>query len=94
MQYAQEMLSVDLWQNRFRELGIDDVIHRDCPACRGEFQYLVGDRLRQSEEVLCGRKAVQIRRVTGDPIDLESIAAGGTHSAGPNNQVFCPAVPG
>ncbi len=71
------ILSVDLWQNRMREIGIDPSSSAECPACGGDYTFLNGTGMRQAEEVLCGRHAVQIRRISSQPIDLELIAAGG-----------------
>ena len=69
-----QMLSIDVWQNRIRELGIDSVCNAECPACQGVYEFLDGLGRRQAEEVLCGRDAVQIRRISGQPIDLEWFA--------------------
>jgi molybdopterin/thiamine biosynthesis adenylyltransferase len=70
----QSLVSIDLWRNRIRELEIDQSSSRDCPACRGDYVFLTGHGARQAEEVLCGRRAVQITRITEQPIDLALIA--------------------
>ncbi len=67
------LLSVDLWQNRVREIAIDAGTSVECPACGGNYEFLDGRGMRQAEEVLCGREAVQISRLSRQPIDLALI---------------------
>ena len=51
---------VDLWDNRFRQVGLSRLAEQGCPTCRGEdFPCLAGRRGSQSA-VLCGRNAVQL----------------------------------
>jgi adenylyltransferase/sulfurtransferase len=71
----QSLISLDLWRNRIREIPIDRGLRTECPACQGDYQFLDGRGGRQVEEVLCGRQAVQIRRIAAAPIDLEQIAS-------------------
>ena len=73
----QNLLSIDLWENRIRELALPAEIGVQCPACsQGNFEFLEGTRGIESESAaaLCGRDAVQINpTVTGD-VSLDSIA--------------------
>jgi adenylyltransferase/sulfurtransferase len=74
----QTLLSVDLWNNRIRELKISPEISRHCPACTGrELEFLEGARAMESEAaaVLCGRDAVQIGSPAGVSVDLARLAS-------------------
>ena len=71
------LLSIDLWNNRFRELNISPSLSDTCPACgNGEYQFLEGDRTVQSEAAatLCGRDAVQITGNCNTNVDLKLMA--------------------
>jgi len=71
------LLSVDLWDNRIRELELSDAISKNCPACSaGRLEFLDGSRGIESETAaaLCGRNAVQISPTTDGPVDLVMIA--------------------
>jgi molybdopterin/thiamine biosynthesis adenylyltransferase len=71
------LLSIDLWNNRFRELNISPSLSDTCPACgKGEYQFLEGDRTVQSEAAatLCGRDAVQITGNCNTDVDLKLMA--------------------
>jgi adenylyltransferase/sulfurtransferase len=71
-----KLLSLDLWNNRIRELSLPTSLSEQCPACgRGEFEFLEGARAVESETaaVLCGRDAVQIH-TTVKSVDLDQMA--------------------
>ncbi|MFK8112442.1 MAG: ThiF family adenylyltransferase [Rubripirellula sp.] len=71
------LLSVDLWNNRIRELKIPAVISEHCPACaQHRFDFLEGHLAVESEAaaVLCGRDAVQISAMTEAKTDLAQMA--------------------
>ena len=68
------ILSLDVWRNRIREIGIDSSSSVCCLACAGDYEFLSGKGMRQAEEVLCGRQAVQICRISSQPIDLDVFA--------------------
>ncbi|TWU58247.1 ThiF family adenylyltransferase [Rubripirellula reticaptiva] len=73
----QTMLSIDLWNNRFREIEIPSTLSAGCVACdNGELQFLDGARgiVDQSAAVLCGRNAVQINRSQNGAVDLTMMA--------------------
>lgn len=72
------ILSVDLWENRYRGLSLSDQLGGNCPACRqADYEFLEGRRGLQSESAtaLCGRVAVQIPAGHGGPIELSAMAA-------------------
>lgn len=72
----EKLLSVDLWNNRIRELSIPKSITDSCLACGlGEYEFLEGSRAVESESaaVLCGRDAVQIQTTAG-AVDMEQMA--------------------
>ncbi len=74
-QVREELISIDVWHNRIRELKIDEDLSENCPACRaGDYAFLNGRGARQAEEVLCGRQAVQISRIAAGTLDLDLIA--------------------
>ena len=71
-----KLISLDLWNNRIRELKIPKQLQEHCLACgKEQFEFLDGDRAIQSETtaVLCGREAVQIQTNESD-IDFEQIS--------------------
>jgi adenylyltransferase/sulfurtransferase len=65
-QVRSSVLSVDLWENRIREIRIPESLSKDCRACGSqEFDFLDG-RLGGTDDgttILCGRGAVQIASV-------------------------------
>jgi molybdopterin/thiamine biosynthesis adenylyltransferase len=71
-----EMLSIDLWNNRIREIDVDSRLGRQCPACaQGRLEFLDGSRGRTDRaSILCGRRAVQISGQTQDVVDLPRVA--------------------
>lgn len=55
------VLSIDFWANRIREIEIDERLSQSCVACRGELEFLRGERGRTSgNAVMCGRDTVQL----------------------------------
>lgn len=79
-QVRSKVLSIDLWDNRIREIDISKSLSENCPACqKGRYEFLYGDSssIDDGTTVLCGRDAVQIAATSNginDLIDLESIA--------------------
>ncbi|QDT01895.1 Molybdopterin-synthase adenylyltransferase [Rubripirellula lacrimiformis] len=72
------MLSIDLWNNRIREIELTDELSIGCIACdRRDYQFLEGERgsVDESAAVLCGRDAVQISRAWPGNVDFDAIAA-------------------
>ena len=75
-QTRAKLISLDLWNNRIRELKIPKQLQEHCLACgKEQFEFLDGDRAIQSETtaVLCGREAVQIQTNESN-IDFEQIS--------------------
>ncbi|HEX3999442.1 MAG TPA: ThiF family adenylyltransferase [Pirellulales bacterium] len=57
---------VDLWENRFRQVGLARLAEQGCATCRdGDFPWLSGRRGSQTA-VLCGRNAVQLASPSTD----------------------------
>lgn len=70
-QVSQSVLSIDFWNNRIRQIQLDDRLSPNCPTCTlHRYDYLEGDALASSDGVLCGRDAVQISRASERPVDL------------------------
>lgn len=70
------LLSIDLWNNRIREIELTPELSARCRACdEGEFEFLRGRHASVSESaaVLCGRDAVQLNAPDGQAVDLASI---------------------
>ncbi|NWG12332.1 MAG: ThiF family adenylyltransferase [Acidobacteria bacterium] len=74
-QLNRSLVCVDLWENRYSALGLDERGRNpDCPACgRGELEFLEG-RMEGQAEPMCGRNAVQISRSVPRPVDFGPIA--------------------
>lgn len=72
----EPVLSIDLWNNRIREIEISTELSAECLACRGQLDFLDGDRRIGSEgdAKLCGRDAVQIRTAPGQAINFDQVA--------------------
>ena len=63
----------DLWGNRIRQIGLEQLKGETCPTCiEGHFDWLSGDRSSQTA-VLCGRNAVQLSLSEKVTVDLESL---------------------
>ncbi len=72
----ETLLSVDLWNNRIRELTIPESMADSCRACgHRDYEFLEGARAVESETatVLCGRDAVQIH-TAATSVDLAQMA--------------------
>ncbi|MEM8815459.1 MAG: ThiF family adenylyltransferase [Pseudomonadota bacterium] len=72
----RSLLSVDLWQNEYLNLGVDDAYSKgDCACCKHRrFDYLDG-KAGSAAVSLCGRDAVQLRHREGASVpDLEVLA--------------------
>ena len=69
------LLAVDLWNNRIREIDLDSLTKGPCIACHDRnLQFLDGDLGRSADGALCGRDAVQISRLASEPIDLDAVS--------------------
>ena len=75
---GNQLLSLDLWNDRMRKLDPDPRHSARCPACiDGKLEFLEGDRRAETglAETLCGRDAVQIAApIQSSTIDLDQIA--------------------
>jgi adenylyltransferase/sulfurtransferase len=73
----ENLLSIDLWENRIRELALPADIGKNCPACTDRnFEFLEGSRGIESETAaaLCGRDAVQINPAAEGVVPLAAMA--------------------
>jgi len=80
-QVRQTLLSVDLWNNRIREIEIPAELSSSCTACgRGELEFLSGPRgmIAETAAVLCGRDAVQI---SPPAVDHPTASESSSHSS-------------
>lgn len=69
---SDELLTLDLWSNRFHRMPLHDARRVDCPCCGlRQFEFLSRPP-DESSVTLCGRDAVQIRG-TGQ-VELNSMA--------------------
>ncbi|HTM54634.1 MAG TPA: ThiF family adenylyltransferase [Pirellulales bacterium] len=71
---SRELTIIDIWDNRIRQMNLDALrAEGDCPACRGEYNWLNGDRASHTA-VLCGRNAVQLNPPSGMTVSLAALA--------------------
>jgi molybdopterin/thiamine biosynthesis adenylyltransferase len=72
---ANELLTLDLWNNRMRSVSLVAAKRADCPTCGlRRFEFLDSPD-RQQTAKLCGRNAVQVRAVSnGTKLTLEQLA--------------------
>lgn len=70
-----KILSLDMWNNRHREVAIGESLSRQCPACTdASYDYLDAVAANLGEaSVLCGREAVQISGAPGQQLNLNEI---------------------
>jgi adenylyltransferase/sulfurtransferase len=65
---------ISLWDNAIRQMDISSLAAAsDCPACRGEYAWLAGQRGSHTA-VLCGRNSVQITPPERQKLSLEAMA--------------------
>jgi adenylyltransferase/sulfurtransferase len=75
---SRQWTIISLWDNTIRQLDVSGLRGEggsagDCPACRGEYAWLSGQRGSHTA-VLCGRNAVQIMPPERKRFSLESMA--------------------
>ena len=70
----QGLTVVDLWNNQFRTVKLDNLRERaDCPTCRGgEYPWLDGSRASHTA-VLCGRNSVQLGGAEQTQVSLDEL---------------------
>jgi molybdopterin-synthase adenylyltransferase len=68
-----ELLTIDVWQNRFKSIRMGDAKRADCTTCgaRG-FEFL--ERATPDSVSMCGRNAVQVRPSSSGAVNLDGIA--------------------
>lgn len=75
-QLQRDLLVVDMWDNRVRQVKLDSLREQNCCATcgKGEYPWLSG-RAGSDVAVLCGRNSVQLTFPNSDPVDLERLSA-------------------
>lgn len=68
----RDLIFIDVWQGSFQHLKTSR--RRDCPACRGEYQFLEGEPGLKVTS-LCGQDAVQVLSPEVGEVSLEKLAA-------------------
>ncbi len=63
---------LDVWEQHFTSVELDEAGWDDCPACSGEYQYLEGSA-GSSARALCGQNAVQLYLPLDHSLDLEDL---------------------
>ena len=61
---SRDLLIFDLWQRSFETIPLTGFVSRDCPACRGTYDFLQGKGGTKVTS-LCGQNAVQIWNPAG-----------------------------
>ncbi len=70
---SRSLTVIDLWENRIRQLGLEQLRERGCPTCReADYPWLAGKSGSQTA-ILCGRNAVQISP-PGASLSLDALA--------------------
>jgi len=67
------LVSLDGWKGSAAQIDVDRVRSRDCPTCRGEYQFLDGKHGTRAELLLCGN-TVQICQPDAQPVRLDELA--------------------
>lgn len=72
----RRVLSIDFWNNRRRDVRIDESLSEACPSCRlGQYEALSASLPELDRAVtLCGRKAVQVAGHDSLRLDLNRVA--------------------
>jgi molybdopterin-synthase adenylyltransferase len=71
---ACEMMVIDVWSNRIRNVNLAEARRADCPTCgQRRFEFLEGRSTRRPVS-LCGRNAVQVRPEGRGGVQLDVMA--------------------
>ena len=72
---AAELLTIDVWSNRWHAVDVRAARRADCPCCGlRRFEFLEGTRVAPTT-VMCGREAVQVSPSVAAKLDLSAVAA-------------------
>ena len=72
---SEHLTSIDLWNNRIRQLKLGSKFSENCAACgQRNFEFLEGAQSVVPEQTFCGRDAVQIVSPSVQTVDLELMA--------------------
>ena len=67
------LVAVDVWTGTFSRLAVAPGPSSDCPACRGEYEFLSA-RFGVKTTSLCGRNAVQVMGSRGASLSFDELA--------------------
>ena len=67
----RDLIVMDVWRGDFRHLKLSK--RADCPACRGEYEYL-GARFGVRTTALCGQNSVQVLNPEAGGVSLAKLA--------------------
>jgi adenylyltransferase/sulfurtransferase len=71
---TEPLITVDLWQSRFRTISMSDAKRPDCVTCgQRRFEFLDSPSSQRSTS-LCGRNSVQVAPKHSLPMDLKLLA--------------------
>jgi adenylyltransferase/sulfurtransferase len=68
----RDLIIIDVWRDEFNHFKLSK--HADCPACRGEYEFLEA-RYGTRTTSLCGQNAVQISNPEAGKVSFEKLAA-------------------
>jgi len=69
---SRDLMVFDLWERAFDSVSLTGFASADCPACRGEYEFL--ERKRGTRVTsLCGQNAVQIWNPAGAGLSLPEL---------------------
>ncbi|MBM4352771.1 MAG: thiazole biosynthesis adenylyltransferase ThiF [Deltaproteobacteria bacterium] len=68
------LVSLDGWKGTVAQVDVGRLRARDCPTCRGEYEFLEGKHGNRAELLLCGN-TVQILQARAQPVQLDELAA-------------------
>ncbi|QDV60899.1 ThiF family adenylyltransferase [Crateriforma conspicua] len=69
------VLSIDLWQNKIRQIDTSEIVDPQCPACVGKRRDFLNADAGPPAAALCGRESVQVPARQGTQLDLSSFEA-------------------
>ncbi len=68
------LVSLDGWRGTAAQMDVAQVRSKDCPTCRGEYEFLDGKHGNRAALLLCGN-TVQISEPGARPVALDELAA-------------------
>lgn len=71
---TRDLLVIDLWPLRIRQISVTELGQIECPTCKGQVFEFLNRRYTSEVVALCGRRTVQITPLRGSS-NLEELAA-------------------